>query len=159
MQCHSPVRSYILKPFLMHSYLKYVNRNQKSRKFSSLSNTQKICNVTVLLIIHVSFLNFNPLPPELFFRRFSLFSLRWDLFVYRLIVATLIGNFLMIPSKIKIESFVKRCHMGTLGGKGLMAACTTFQFALPVSLLNKALQLLLLISNSLYIYIYIYIYI
>ena len=25
----------------------------------------------------------------------------------------------MIPSKIKIESFAKRCHMGTLGGKGL----------------------------------------
>ena len=25
----------------------------------------------------------------------------------------------MIPSKIKIESFVERCHMGTLGGKGL----------------------------------------
>ena len=26
----------------------------------------------------------------------------------------------MIPSKIKIESFAKRYHMGTLGGKGLM---------------------------------------
>ena len=26
----------------------------------------------------------------------------------------------MVPSKIKIESFAKRCHMGTLGGKGLM---------------------------------------
>ena len=26
----------------------------------------------------------------------------------------------MIPSKIKIESFAKRCNMGTLGGKGLM---------------------------------------
>ena len=25
----------------------------------------------------------------------------------------------MIPSKIKIESFAERCHMGTLGGKGL----------------------------------------
>ena len=25
----------------------------------------------------------------------------------------------MVPSKIKIESFAKRCHMGTLGGKGL----------------------------------------
>ena len=25
----------------------------------------------------------------------------------------------MIPSKIKIESFAKRYHMGTLGGKGL----------------------------------------
>ena len=25
----------------------------------------------------------------------------------------------MIPSKIKIESFANRCHMGTLGGKGL----------------------------------------
>ena len=25
----------------------------------------------------------------------------------------------MIPSKIKIECFAKRCHMGTLGGKGL----------------------------------------
>ena len=25
----------------------------------------------------------------------------------------------MILSKIKIESFDKRCHMGTLGGKGL----------------------------------------
>ena len=25
----------------------------------------------------------------------------------------------MIPPKIKIESFAKRCHMGTLGGKGL----------------------------------------
>ena len=25
----------------------------------------------------------------------------------------------MIPSKIKIESFAKRCHMGALGGKGL----------------------------------------
>ena len=28
----------------------------------------------------------------------------------------------MIPSKIKIESFAKRCHMGTLGGKGLTSA-------------------------------------
>ena len=27
---------------------------------------------------------------------------------------------MMIPSKTKIESFAKRCHMGTLGGKGLM---------------------------------------
>ena len=54
-----------------------------------------------------------------FFRSFSGHSLRQALFVYRLIVATLIGNFLMIPSKIKIESFAKRCHMGTLGGKGL----------------------------------------
>ena len=26
----------------------------------------------------------------------------------------------MVPSKIKIESFAKRYHMGTLGGKGLM---------------------------------------
>ena len=25
----------------------------------------------------------------------------------------------MIPSKIKIECFAKRCHMATLGGKGL----------------------------------------
>ena len=25
----------------------------------------------------------------------------------------------MVPSKIKIESFAKRYHMGTLGGKGL----------------------------------------
>ena len=25
----------------------------------------------------------------------------------------------MIPSKIEIECFAKRCHMGTLGGKGL----------------------------------------
>ena len=25
----------------------------------------------------------------------------------------------MNPSKIKIESFANRCHMGTLGGKGL----------------------------------------
>ena len=25
----------------------------------------------------------------------------------------------MIPSKTKIESFAKRCHMGMLGGKGL----------------------------------------
>ena len=25
----------------------------------------------------------------------------------------------MIHSKIKIESFAKRCHVGTLGGKGL----------------------------------------
>ena len=25
----------------------------------------------------------------------------------------------MIPSKIKIESFAKRCHLDTLGGKGL----------------------------------------
>ena len=25
----------------------------------------------------------------------------------------------MMPSKIKIESFAKLCHMGTLGGKGL----------------------------------------
>ena len=30
----------------------------------------------------------------------------------------------MIPSKIKIESFAKRCHMGTLGGKGLIDAQT-----------------------------------
>ena len=28
----------------------------------------------------------------------------------------------MIPSKIKIESFAKRCHMGTLGGKGFKRA-------------------------------------
>ena len=38
--------------------------------------------------------------------------------------------FLMIPSKIKIGSFAKGCHMGTLEGKGLMdvqwAACSTF---------------------------------
>ena len=27
----------------------------------------------------------------------------------------------MIPSKITIESFAKRCHMGPLGGKGLKA--------------------------------------
>ena len=26
----------------------------------------------------------------------------------------------MVPSKIKIESFAKRYHMGTLGGKGLI---------------------------------------
>ena len=26
----------------------------------------------------------------------------------------------MVPSKIKIESFAKHCHMGTLGGKGLI---------------------------------------
>ena len=53
-----------------------------------------------------------------FFRRFLGHCLRYSLFVYRLIVATLIGIFLMIPYEIKIESFAKRCHMGTLGGKG-----------------------------------------
>ena len=30
----------------------------------------------------------------------------------------------MIPSKIKIENFAKRCHMGTLGGKGLRRTLT-----------------------------------
>ena len=60
----------------------------------------------------------NPLPPEFFF--FVVFR-DIALFIYRLIVATLIGIFLMIPSKI--ESFAKRCHMGTLGGKGLMKHC------------------------------------
>ena len=38
----------------------------------------------------------------------------------------------MIPSKSKIESFAKRCYMGTVGGKGL-----TFReyhhFTTPVS--------------------------
>ena len=29
----------------------------------------------------------------------------------------------MVPSKIKIESFAKRYHMGTLGGKGLSFSC------------------------------------
>ena len=31
----------------------------------------------------------------------------------------------MIPSKIKIESFAKRCHMGTLVGKGLKPLSNT----------------------------------
>ena len=39
----------------------------------------------------------NPLLPEFFFRSFSGHSLKWDLFVYRLIVATLIGNFFDDP--------------------------------------------------------------
>ena len=30
----------------------------------------------------------------------------------------------MIPSKIKIESFAKRCHMGTVGEKGLRSIQT-----------------------------------
>ena len=52
---------------------------------------------------------FSPIPPEFFFfRRFSGHTLRCALFVYRLIGATLIRIF-----------FAKRCHMGTLGGKGL----------------------------------------
>ena len=40
---------------------------------------------------------FNSLLAKLFFRRFSGHNLRWALFVYRLIGATLIGNFI-IPS-------------------------------------------------------------
>ena len=32
----------------------------------------------------------------------------------------------MVPSKIKIESFAKRCHMGTLGGKGLKKLWKTY---------------------------------
>ena len=35
----------------------------------------------------------------------------------------------MIPSKIKIESFAKRCHMGTLGGKGLNTSEDNISFA------------------------------
>ena len=35
----------------------------------------------------------------------------------------------MIPSKIKIESFAKRCHMGTLGGKGLSKQFLIFNVA------------------------------
>ena len=40
----------------------------------------------------------NTLLPDFFFRSFSGQSLRWALVVYRLIVTTLLGNFLMIPS-------------------------------------------------------------
>ena len=36
----------------------------------------------------------NSLLPEFFFRRFSRYSPRWALFVYRVIVATLIGNYI-----------------------------------------------------------------
>ena len=32
----------------------------------------------------------------------------------------------MVPSKIKIESFAKRYHMGTLGGKGLRGSVDSF---------------------------------
>ena len=41
---------------------------------------------------------FNLNPPDFFFRRFSGHSQRWALFIYRLIGATLIEIFLMIPS-------------------------------------------------------------
>ena len=34
----------------------------------------------------------------------------------------------MIPSLIKIESFTKRFHMGTLGGKGLMGISHNISF-------------------------------
>ena len=57
----------------------------KSFAFDSLMTAQT--NVT----------NLNPLMPELFFRSCSGHSLRWALFVYRLIVATLIGNFFDDP--------------------------------------------------------------
>ena len=35
----------------------------------------------------------------------------------------------MIPSKIKIESFAKRYHMGTLGGKGLTTPAARYDWA------------------------------
>ena len=38
---------------------------------------------------------------------------------YRLIVVTLIGNFLMIPSKIEIEILAVCDIYGTLGSRGL----------------------------------------
>ena len=82
----------------------------------SLRKTVSCCNSVLKFAgIHLTLYLLNS-----FFRRFSGHSLREALFVYRLIVATLIGIFLMIHSKIKIESFAKRCHIGTLGGKGLI---------------------------------------
>ena len=35
----------------------------------------------------------------------------------------------MIPSKIKIESFAKRCHMGRLGGKGLIGVIMCYEYS------------------------------
>ena len=54
-----------------------------------------------------------------FFRSFSGHRLRYVFFVCLLIVSTLIGNFLMIPSKIKIKIFALRCIFAALGTKGL----------------------------------------
>ena len=46
-------------------------------------------------------------------------NLGYALIVYRLIGATLIGNFLMIPSLIELKILVKRPIFRTLGNKGL----------------------------------------
>ena len=59
-----------------------------------------------------------PLLPEILFSSFSGNSLRYALFVYRLIVATIIENFLMIPSELEINILAKRSIYGTLGIKG-----------------------------------------
>ena len=43
----------------------------------------------------------------------------------------------MIPSKIEIESFAKRCHMGTLGGKGLSKNISETRSVLEVRAMQK----------------------
>ena len=54
-----------------------------------------------------------------FFRRFSGHGLRQVFFVYRLIVATLIGNILIIPFEIEIKILTERAIYGTQGSKRL----------------------------------------
>ena len=75
-----------------------------------MGNVCVICDFFSLLTLH---------GPNSFVRRFR------DVTIDRIFSSTDSQSrrsqeiFLMIPSKIEIESFAKRCHMGTLGGKGL----------------------------------------
>ena len=64
-----------------------------------------------------------PLLPEFYFVVFLGHSLRYALFVYRLIVATPIANFFDDHFYFKIKSLAIRDKFVTRGHKGLMKKC------------------------------------
>ena len=78
-----------------------------------------IINITLNKFVNFHFSN--PLLPEFFFRSFLGHSLRKVLFVYRLIVATLIGIFFVGPFLNKKSKFGLRRIYAPLGSKGLMS--------------------------------------
>ena len=73
-------------------------------------------------MISVAIIKLTLYGPNSFFRRFSGHNLRYALFVYRLIGATLIGIILRIPSENRIKIFVKRTILRTLVTSGLIIA-------------------------------------
>ena len=96
-----------------------------------------ITTASLYFIIQMHFLT---LSAWILFFPYSGHSPRKALFIYRLIVMTLIGNFLVFRSEIEIKILAKRDIYGTLGSKG-------FNQLNILSSKNKVFRIVLNIQN------------